>query len=259
MVEIQNLSAGYKGKNVLHHVSLDFPDGLLTVVTGRNGSGKSTLAKAAAGLLPAASGCVLADGRLLSKMKDIERARHILYLDSSIPSVSMPVKTLIEHGRYARSPWPRKLTKEDNQAVEDALVKMHLKDLEMRPLDSLSAGQKQRAWLALALAQDAQAIIFDEPSSWLDPAGRFEFMETAKELTRQGKSVVVILHDLQMALQYADRMVLIDEGKLISVQSPEDFALDPKTKDVFQIEIQRLENPRNHDPKYIYSITPFKF
>ncbi len=215
MLEIQNLTAGYGGGPVLKDLSLTLPGGKVTVILGPNGCGKSTLLKVLAGLLPAA-GRVGLEGEDLLALPQRERARRVAYLPQQRPVPEITVKRLVLHGRFPYLSYPRQYRREDLAAAQGAMEALGIGDLADRPVGSLSGGQRQKAYIAMALAQDTKAVLLDEPTAWLDIRHQFQLMELAKDLARQGKTVVLVLHDLALALERGDHLVLLKEGRLLA-------------------------------------------
>lgn len=243
-MRLDHVNAGYGKKVVVNDACLEFHPGQLTVILGKNGSGKSTLVKTAAGLLEPLSGKVLADDKDFSKLSPKEKASLACYIEAGRRPASLPVKTLVLHGRFARSSWPRHYTKEDGQAAQLAMEEMGISDLKNRRMDELSMGQRQKAYLALALCQDADSIFMDEPSSFLDPKSKFDLMDLARQMANKGKAVTIILHDLDLAFQYADRIVLVDDHKIAFDGSVSEFLNQGLAQSVFEVQTQVLDGNR---------------
>ena len=240
MVEIKNLSAGYPGKAVLSDISLCFPRGAVTVVAGPNGCGKSTLLKAMAGILPA-KGEVLLDGASLLPMPPKLRARKISFLPQSRSVPEITVGRLVLHGRFPYLPYPRQYGKGDYAAAEGAMEALGIAALADRPLASLSGGQRQKAYIAMALAQDTEVVLLDEPTTFLDVAHQLQLMTLAKELASRGRTVVLVLHDLTLALEHADALVVMGEGKTAVHGTPEEVFRSGCLKEAFGVEVGRTE------------------
>lgn len=234
MLTLQNLSAGYGGKTVLHGITLDFPPGTLTAILGPNGCGKSTLLKAAAGLLPATGGQVRADE---------PRARHIAYLPQSGPLPEMTARQLVLHGRFPWLGWPRVYRREDAAIAENAMERLGIGEFADRPLAELSGGTRQRCFLAMALAQQAETVLLDEPTSWLDIGHRFRLMELLRSLAAGGRAVAAVLHDLPLALGYADRVAVLAEGRLRFLGTPEEALASGILEEVFEVRVLRADTP----------------
>lgn len=242
MLEICNLTAGYPGQPVLQNISISIPAGAVTVIAGPNGCGKSTLLKALAGILPA-SGSVLLDGQELLTLDRRERAQKVAFLPQSRQTPEIAVKNLVLHGRFPYLSYPRCYRKEDMAVAEAAMEKMGISELAERSLTTLSGGQRQKAYIAMALAQDTPVVLLDEPNTFLDIAHQLQLMEQAKRLTEEGKTVVLVLHDLSMALGCADFMAVLSDGTCLFQGSCEEVFLSGCLKNAFGVEVRRFAAP----------------
>lgn len=240
MVEVTHLTAGYPGNTVLKDISLTFPAGSVTVVAGPNGCGKSTLLKAMAGILPA-SGEVLLNGETLLALSARHRARKAAFLPQSRSVPEITVRRLVLHGRFPYLSYPRQYGKKDHAMAEAAMEAMGITDLAERPLGSLSGGQRQKAYIAMALAQDTEIVLLDEPTTFLDIAHQLQLMDLAKALTAKGKTVVLVLHDLTLALEYADGLVVMKDGRVVSSGTAEDVFRSGCFREVFGVDLSRTE------------------
>ena len=249
MLEVKQLSAGYPGNSVLKNISLAFTKGTVTVVAGPNGCGKSTLLKAVAGILPA-DGEVFLEGKPISGLPSRLRAQKISFLPQSRRVPEITVKRLVLHGRFPYLHYPRQYSRTDYAAAERAMEAMKITDLANRPLASLSGGQRQKAYIAMALAQDTEAVLLDEPTTFLDIAHQMQMMHLAKELAAAGKTVVLVLHDLTLALEHADALVIMDKGNVISTGTPEAVFQSGCLKPVFSVDLDRTRV--NGSWKYFY-------
>lgn len=196
MIELRKISAGYRGEPVLRDVDLVFPAGCVTVLLGPNGCGKSTLLKTALGLLPALSGEVLYDGAPLSGMPPEQVARRAAYMAQSRNVPSIEARRMVLHGRFPYLSFPRRYRKSDYAAVRRAMEKADALELADRPMQELSGGQRQKVYLAMALAQETPAVFMDEPTTFLDVRHQMDVMRTARGLADGGKAVVLVSHDL---------------------------------------------------------------
>ncbi|BFJ86660.1 Fe(3+) dicitrate ABC transporter ATP-binding protein FecE [Ruthenibacterium sp. TH_2024_36131] len=220
MIELQNLTAGYREHAVLEHVDLCFPEGNVTVLLGPNGCGKSTLLKTALGLLPPLEGQILYDGTPLSELAPVQVARRAAYMAQSRGIPNIEARRMVLHGRFPYLPFPRRYRKSDHEAVDRALQQADALELAHCRMEELSGGQRQKIYLAMALAQQTKTIFMDEPTTWLDVRHQMEVMRTAKDLAAAGKAVVLVSHDLCLALRTADRVALLSQGRLVQVDTP---------------------------------------
>lgn len=239
MLEIQNLSAGYPGKPVLRDICLTLPRGKVTVIAGPNGCGKSTLLKALAGILPSA-GSVKLDGRELRGLPGRELAKRIAYLPQSRQVPEITAMRLVLHGRFPYLSYPRRYRKEDEAIARAAMERMGVWDLGGRDLGSLSGGQRQKVYIAMALAQDTPVVLLDEPNTFLDICHQMQMMRQAKLLAEEGKTVVLVLHDLAMALEMADQLVVLDRGQAAAQGTPEEVFACGCLGQVFGVDIRRM-------------------
>lgn len=240
MVEVKHLTAGYPGNTVLKDISLTFPAGSVTVVAGPNGCGKSTLLKAMAGILPA-SGEVELNGENLLALPARHRARKAAFLPQSRSVPEITVRRLVLHGRFPYLSYPRQYGKKDHAMAEAAMEAMGITDLADRPLASLSGGQRQKTYIAMALAQDTEMVLLDEPTTFLDIAHQLQMMDLAKALAEKGKTVVLVLHDLTLALEYADGLVVMKDGRAVSSGTAEDVFRSGCFREVFGVDLGRMQ------------------
>ena len=250
MLEIRDLSAGYPGKPVLNNISLTLAEASVTAIVGPNGCGKSTLLKALAGILPA-SGSASLDGRDLLALPPRELAKKVAFLPQSRPVPEISVKNLVLHGRFPYLSYPRRYRQEDQAMAQAAMEKLGVADLADRSLNSLSGGQRQKVYIAMALAQDTPVVLLDEPNSFLDISHQLQLMDLAKLLAAEGKTVVPVLHDLSLALEWADSIAVFREGSCLLQGSPEDVFHSGSLDDAFGVRVQRMHTP--YGWKYYFS------
>lgn len=253
MLKLEHVFAGYKEKNVLTDLSLHVPKGQMTVIIGPNGCGKTTMLKTMLGLLQPRSGTVLLQGDSLCNMKRSEIAKRLAYLSQGKATPDMTVEQLVLHGRFAHLSYPRRYSKNDRAIARAAMERMGIKSLADHPLASLSGGMRQTVYLAMALAQEADGILLDEPTTYLDASHALQFMELLKTLTLQGKTVVAVMHDLPLSLSFADRVVLLNHGALAFCGAPDDLYRSKTIESLLGIRIGRDE--ASGDYFYIYQPT----
>lgn len=241
MIELKNLCAGYGGRDVVHGVSLSFHPGRVLALLGPNGCGKSTLLRAALGLSPKSGGEVLMDGARLESLSPRERALKAAYLAQSRTVPNITARKMVLHGRFPHLPYPRRYRKEDYEAADRALDWADAGDIAHRPMGELSGGQCQKIYLAMALAQDAPAILMDEPTTFLDVGHQLEVMAVARRLAGEGRAVVMVLHDLPLALRGADDIALLSEGRLVICGSTEEVYASGELDRVFGVVLRRVE------------------
>lgn len=236
MIELQQVSFAYPSRHQLFQdFSLTFPEGRITTILGSNGSGKSTLLKLAARLLTPQQGQVLLDKRDLHSMRPKEVAKRISLLHQNNFPPEITVETLVSYGRYPYQKCGQRLTERDLAAVENALAQVQLQELRSSLLTRLSGGQRQRAFIAMALAQDTDIVFLDEPTTYLDINIRLELMDLVEFLNRQGKTIIMVLHDLNLALEHSHHIVLLERGKLYAEGTPQQVIETGMLDKVFNI------------------------
>ena len=241
MLEVKNLSVGHDDRYVIRNVNLTFEPGMIYTIIGKNGSGKSTLLKSCSGLLTPKEGSVLLDGKELSKYPSNERAQKVSYLSQSTNAPNITVERLMAHARFPHLSYPKKLRHEDTSIIYKALGEMKAVCFAHDCLRELSGGERQRVYLAMQLAQDTEVLLLDEPTTYLDIEYQLSLMELLHKLKAQGKTVIMVLHDLEQALKYSDRIIAIDAGKEIYTGTPEEILAGGILKKVFHVDVQRSE------------------
>ena len=212
MIELKDFRAGYKGVEKIRVDELRIEPGRILGLLGRNGSGKSTFLKALVGIIPYGGHAIL-DKTETSSMTHRERARRIAYLPQQLSPVSMSVGTLVAHGRFARMSFSKIMGVKDREAVRHALEMSGLWEERHRSVAELSGGERQRAYLAMVLAQETEYLLLDEPAASLDIAHQIEIMELLKQLSSDGRGIVITSHDLPQSAAYCDRICVIDRGR----------------------------------------------
>ena len=249
MVEIRNLSAGYPGKAVLENLCLEIPEGQLTVIAGPNGCGKSTLLKALAGILPSGGEICLA-GESLAGLPPQQRSRRIAYLPQTRTVPEITAGRFVLHGRFPYLSYPRRYRAEDYRVAHSAMEQMKIAHLADRQLPTLSGGERQKVYIAMVLAQETQVVLMDEPTSYLDISHKFEVIRMAGELKGAGKTVIMVLHDLELALRYADRLVLMEAGKVREYAPPAEIVRSGTLEAVFGVHVGQTET--DEGPQYYF-------
>lgn len=243
MIALKNLTVGYHGEALLSQVNLEFPQGQVTVLLGPNGCGKSTLLRTVLGLLPPLGGEIFYDGEPISSLSGGAVARKAAYMAQNHTVPSIVAQRMVLHGRFPYLSFPRKYRKEDHEAVRRALETAGGLDLSNRPMQELSGGQRQKVYLAMALAQETGTILMDEPTTWLDIRHQLEVMATARALAESGRAVGLVSHDLCLALRTADRVAVLAQGALQLAAPPEEAFASGVLDLAFGVRVRRVETP----------------
>ena len=250
MIQLKNLSVGFPDRKVLEQVDLTFTPGEVTVLLGPNGSGKTTLMRTVLGLQPRLGGEILVDGAALEELSLKETARKMTYLAQFRTVPNITARRMVLHGRFPHLSYPRRYRPEDYERVRQAMEQAGVTELADRPLTQLSGGQRQRVYLAMALAQDTTYVFFDEPTTYLDVERQLEVMEMAHLLARQGKAVVLVIHDLCLALRTAHKVVVLEGGGVCCVGTPGEVYRSGVLDEVFSVPVRCVETPNG--PRYYY-------
>ena len=235
MISISDLHASYEGTEIIHGISAVFPTGKISVIMGPNGCGKSTTLRSLVHMVPEMSGTVALDGQNLAALTPQELAKRIAYLPQSRNVPDITVERLVIHGLFPYLNYPRRYRKEDWEKVGQALEWVGLSDLRKRKMENLSGGQRQKAYLAMALAQDTEVILMDEPTTFLDIKNQFEMLDRSKVLANEGKSVIMILHDFEAILHYADHVILMKDGNTLTSGSAEEVLRSLEVRKAFGV------------------------
>lgn len=235
MLELKDLCVSYGRHTVLDGVSASFEKGCLTSIIGTNGCGKSTLLKSVLNIVPARSGEITVDGESIFVLRRTDIAKKISYLPQGRSTPDMTVTQMVLHGRFPHLSYPRRYTARDREIAAAAIERVGLSDCADRPLCTLSGGMRQTAYVAMALAQDTDYILLDEPTTYLDVSHQLSLMKTLRELSDAGKGIVVVMHDLPMAFEFSDRVAVMGQGKVILEGSPLDVCGSYAIKEEFGV------------------------
>ena len=246
----ESLKVGYNAQRVvLHDVEVQIPEGELTVIVGPNACGKSTLLKALARMLPTRAGRVLLDGQPIQQFapKAVARRLGLLPQSPSAPD-GITVSDLVARGRYPHQNLLRQWSPADERAVVEALIAANVADLADRNVDELSGGQRQRVWVAMALAQETPLLLLDEPTTYLDIAHQIEVLNLTRRLHREGRTVVLVLHELHLAFRYATHLIVMKEGRIVAQGHPEQIVTAELIEQVYDLACQVIPDPVTDRP-----------
>jgi iron complex transport system ATP-binding protein len=252
-LEIERLTLGYGARDVVHGLDLVIPSGEVTAIVGPNACGKSTLLRSMTRLLPPRAGHVLLDGRAVHSMPAKQLARRLgLLPQSPIAPEGITVGDLVGRGRHPHQRTLARWSLADDLAVTSALKATDTLDLVDRAVDELSGGQRQRVWIAMALAQESEILLLDEPTTFLDVSHQVEVLDLLTELNRsKGTTIVMVLHDLNLAARYADHLIALREGRLYASGRPSEI-LEPALVDhVFGMPSVVIPDPVSGKPLMI--------
>ena len=244
------ISAGYGDTKVLHGLDLAVPPGRITAIVGANACGKSTLLRAMSRLLFLREGQVLLDGKSIHRTAPRQLARTLgLLPQSPIAPEGITVSDLVGRGRHPHQSLFSRWTKGDDEAVESALTATRTTDLAGRSVDELSGGQRQRVWIAMALAQQTDILLLDEPTTFLDISHQVEVLDLLTDLNRErGTTVIMVLHDLNLAARYADYLVAMRDGRVEVTGAPEEVLTQATVRNVFGLESEIITDPVSDRP-----------
>ena len=250
MIEIKNLKSSYSGTIVLEIESLDFKEGEVTAVVGLNGSGKSTLLKSIVGITTH-QGSIMIDGKNAAELSHQKRASFISYLPQTSPAANMDIFTLACHGRFPYLGYSKILGKQDLELVENALRLTDLWELREKNLSEVSGGERQRAYLAMVIAQNTKYILLDEPATYMDIKHQLEIMHILKQLAAEGRGIIFSSHDLPQSFSISDKVCLLKEGRLVAEGKPENLTADTRQMK----EVMGLALKQNNEDDLIYKFS----
>jgi iron complex transport system ATP-binding protein len=216
-LEAREVTLGYDEVDIVRGLDVTIPEGRITMIVGANACGKSTLLRGLARLLRPRCGSVLLDGRSIHELPSREVAQVLgLLPQTPVAPDGITVADLVGRGRYPHQGWFRRWNADDDRAVTNALRATGTAELADRPLQELSGGQRQRVWVAMALAQETDLLLLDEPTTFLDINHQVELLDLLTDLNRDaGRTVVVVLHDLNLACRYADHVIAMKQGRIV--------------------------------------------
>lgn len=249
-LEAQGLTVSYDQAPILDHISLAIPDGRITALIGANGCGKSTLLRTLARIIAPSSGQVLLDGKVIASLPGRDIARKMALLPQNpVSPEGLTVRQLCRFGRHPHRALISVPTPQDEAIVEQALCATQMQDLAERDLAHLSGGQRQRAWIAMALAQQTPLLLLDEPTTYLDIAHQLEVLELLRKLNQtQGRTIIMVLHDLNHAAEFAHHLVAIADHRIYATGSPADLLTPDLIRAVFNVDALVVPHPHHGTP-----------
>jgi iron complex transport system ATP-binding protein len=236
----------------LKNISLQFEQGKVTVLVGPNGCGKSTLLRVAARLMEPEAGCVLVEGRDGREVSQKEFARRVALLPQSRSVPEITVGALVLHGRFPYLTYPRRYRSEDHRIAREAMEQMDIADLAHRQMAELSGGMRQKVYIAMALAQQSPVILMDEPTTYLDVGQQLKFAEMAKALAKTGKTLILVLHDIPLALRISNQILIMEDGIISTQGTPRQILDSGALTRIYGIHVRSTDSPSG--TQYYYEI-----
>ncbi len=249
----ENITLGYDQVEVVRGLSVVVPPGQVTCVVGANACGKSTLLRALARLLTPREGSVVLDGTDIHRMSTRQVATRLGILPQAPTAPDgITVADLVARGRYPHQTWFRQWSRDDERAVTDAMVASSTLELASRPVDELSGGQRQRVWIAMALAQGTDLMLLDEPTTFLDLAHQVDVLDLLADLNEtDGRTIVLVLHDLNQAARYSDHLVAMKDGSVVAEGAPADVVTEQLVREVFGLDCRVVPDPVTGTPMVV--------
>lgn len=245
----EGLALAYDRNVIINNLALTIPTGKITALVGPNGCGKSTLLRGLARLLHPKAGHVYLDGKAIHAMPTKALATQIGILPQSpVAPEGLTVYELVAQGRYPHQSWFQQWSQKDETITQQAMAITNILHFAERPLDTLSGGQRQRAWIAMALAQETEILLLDEPTTFLDLAYQIEVLDLLHELNEAGRTIVMVLHDLNQACRYAHNLVAMCDGRIHVQGDPQAVMTEQMVTDVFHIKARIAPDPVTGTP-----------
>ncbi|GAA3901905.1 ABC transporter ATP-binding protein [Microbacterium invictum] len=250
VIRTEGLVSGYGSRKVIDGIDIEIPAGRISVIVGANACGKSTLLKTISRLIPVHSGAVVLDGKRIDQIPTKELARTLgLLPQQPIAPEGIVVADLVGRGRHPHQKLFRSWTADDDRAVAEALTATGVVELADRAVDELSGGQRQRVWIAMALAQETAVLLLDEPTTFLDVSHQIEVLDLLTDLNAaRGTTIVMVLHDINLAARYADHLFALRDGRLIAGGAPADVVTSELVRDVFDLDSVVISDPVSGSP-----------
>lgn len=244
------LNIAYENRLIVDNLNVAIPQGKITALVGANGSGKSTILKTMARIMSPVNGAVMLDGKSIHKQSTREVAKQLAILPQNPTAPDgLTVSELVSYGRFPYQKGFGSLTREDRSIIQWSIESTRMTEFVDRPIDQLSGGQRQRAWIAMALAQQTDILFLDEPTTFLDMAHQLEVLELLQELNASsGRTIIMVVHDLNHASRYAHHMIAIKAGKVSGEGAPSAVMTPDVLRDVFGIEADIIPDPRTGLP-----------
>ncbi|MEU2952893.1 ABC transporter ATP-binding protein [Streptomyces xanthochromogenes] len=245
----RGVTVGYGDRTVIDALDVTIPPGVVTTIIGPNGCGKSTLLRTLTRLLKPTAGSVVLDGEDIARLRTRDVAKKLgLLPQSPVAPEGLTVADLVARGRHPHQSWLRQWSSDDVSVVERALALTGVSDLADRPVDSLSGGQRQRAWISMTLAQGTDLLLLDEPTTYLDLAHAIDVLDLVDDLHESGCTVVMVLHDLNLATRYSDNLIVMKAGSVLAQGHPRDVVTPELLHEAFGLRARVVQDPVGDRP-----------
>ncbi|MFF5831856.1 ABC transporter ATP-binding protein [Streptomyces bacillaris] len=245
----RGVTVGYGGRAVIDGLDVEIPPGVVTTIIGPNGCGKSTLLRTLTRLLRPTDGTVVLDGEDIAKLRTRDVAKKLgLLPQAPVAPEGLTVGDLVARGRHPHQSWLRQWSSDDAGVVERALTMTGVADLADRPVDSLSGGQRQRVWISMTLAQGTDLLLLDEPTTYLDLAHAIDVLDLVDDLHESGCTVVMVLHDLNLAARYSDNLIVMRSGRILAQGHPRDVITVELLHEAFGLQAAVIDDPVGDRP-----------
>jgi iron complex transport system ATP-binding protein len=245
----RGVTVGYGARTVIDDLDVGIPPGVITTIIGPNGCGKSTLLRTLSRLLRPAKGTVVLDGDDIVKLRTRDVAKKLgLLPQAPVAPEGLTVADLVARGRHPHQSWLRQWSSDDAAVVERALAMTGVSDLADRPVDALSGGQRQRVWISMTLAQGTDLLLLDEPTTYLDLAHAIDVLDLVDDLHESGCTVVMVLHDLNLATRYSDNLIVMRAGSILAQGHPRDVITAELLHEAFGLRAQVIDDPVGDRP-----------
>ncbi|WP_027722234.1 ABC transporter ATP-binding protein [Maridesulfovibrio zosterae] len=254
MIKVKMLSAGYGKHKVLQNLNLEFPAGTMTAILGPNGSGKTTLVSTIAGVLKPSAGSVEVLGEDVHSYHPRKLAELMAVLPQRVePAFGLTVKSMVMMGRYAHGSGFFGYDSEDEFICSEAIKTVGISHLVDRPVSELSGGEFQRVLMARTVAQQADIMLLDEAASGIDVSGKIELFDMLRKMNTAGATIICVIHDLNLAALYFDRLVFLSTGRVLHDGSPEDVITRDNISDVYNVSVEIVVHPEAGVPQVLFS------
>lgn len=245
----RGIAVGYGARTVIDDLDVAIPPGVVTTIIGPNGCGKSTLLRTLSRLLRPVRGTVLLDGDDIVKLRTRDVAKKLgLLPQSPVAPEGLTVSDLVARGRHPHQSWLRQWSSDDAAVVARALAMTGVSDLADRPVDSLSGGQRQRVWISMTLAQGTDLLLLDEPTTYLDLAHAIDVLDLVDDLHESGCTVVMVLHDLNLATRYSDNLIVMKQGAILAQGHPREVITAELLHEAFGLRAMVIDDPVGDRP-----------